>query len=138
MTSPWSARRLGLITGACEPDSLGYKTDYATLGRFFERQAILEDEMLTTSNLLNLLSISWGVSTMALAVLAMYRTGFSRKEDDSLFLDEDTRALMAGEQDAIVAKMDRLITPIKALAVVSLTLLVASVIVLLWVGYSSF
>ena len=94
--------------------------------------------MLTTSNLLNLLSISWGVSTMALVVLAMYRTGFSRKEDDSLFLDEHARALMAGEQDAIVAKMDRLITPIKALAVVSLTLLVASVIVLLWVGYSSF
>jgi len=94
--------------------------------------------MLTASNLLNLLSISWGVSTMALVVLAMYRTGFSRKEDDSLFLDEDARALMAGEQDAIVAKMDRLVTPIKALAVVSLTLLVASVIVLLWVGYSSF
>ena len=94
--------------------------------------------MLTASNLLNLLSISWGVSTMALVVLAMYRTGFSRKEDDSLFLNEDARALMAGEQDAIVAKMDRLITPIKALAVVSLTLLVASVIVLLWVGYSSF
>jgi len=94
--------------------------------------------MLSTSNLLILLSLSWGITTVALVVLAMYRTTLSRKEDDSLFLDEDARALMAGEQDVIVAKMDRLITPIKALAVLSGTLLAATASLWLWVGYSSF
>jgi len=94
--------------------------------------------MLSTSNLLILLSLSWGLTTAALVALAMYRTTLSRKEDDSLFLDEDARALMAGEQDVIVAKMDRLITPIKALAALSCALLVATAGFWLWAGYSSF
>jgi hypothetical protein len=94
--------------------------------------------MLSSSNLLILVSVLWGVSTTALAVLAMYRTMLARKEDDSLFLDEDARALMAGEQDVIVAKMDSLITPIKALAVLSCTLLLAAAGLWIWVGYNSF
>lgn len=94
--------------------------------------------MLSSSNLLILLAVSWGVSTAGLAVLAMYRSMFARREDDSLFLDEDARALMAGEQEIIVAKMDRLITPIKALAVLSCTLLGVTAGLWLWVGYRSF
>jgi hypothetical protein len=94
--------------------------------------------MLTSSNLLVLLSLLWGIATLALAALAMYRAAISRREDDSLFLDDDARALMAGEQDVIVAKMDRLITPIKALAVVWGALLAATAGLWLWVGYSSF
>ena len=94
--------------------------------------------MLSSSNLLILLVVSWGASTAGLLVLAMYQSIFARREDDSLFLDEDARALMAGEREAIVAKMDRLITPIKALALASGALLVASAGLWFWVGYSSF
>ena len=94
--------------------------------------------MLSSSNLLILLSVLWGIVTLGLAVLAMYRAALSRKEDDSLFLDEDARALMAGDQEIIVANMDRLIPSIKALSLLSAALLAATAGLWIWVGYSSF
>ena len=94
--------------------------------------------MLSSSSVLIVLSVLWGIATLALAVLAMYRATLSRKEDDSLFLDADARALMAGEQDVIAAKMNRLLPPIKALVLLWATLLAATAGIWIWVGYSSF
>lgn len=40
---------------------------------------------------------SWGVITAVLMVLVMYRAALSRAEDDSLYLNKTSKALMAGE-----------------------------------------
>jgi len=84
------------------------------------------------------LVLSWGVSTAVLMVLVMYRATLSRAEDDSLYLNKTEKALMAGEQDVLVAKMNRLGRPIKTLALLYATLLVTSAGLWLWSGFKSF
>jgi len=84
------------------------------------------------------LGLSWRVITAVLMVLVMYRATLSRAEDDSLYLNTAEKALMAGEQYLLVAKMNRLGRPIKTLALLSATLLVTSAGLWLWSGFKSF
>ena len=48
--------------------------------------------------------VAWGVVTAILAVLLIYRSTVSMKEDDQLFLGEGERH-MAAEQAAIIGKV---------------------------------
>jgi hypothetical protein len=54
--------------------------------------------------MLNALLVVWGVATVALVGLLIYRSLLSMKEDDQLFLGEGERHL-AAEQAAIVGKL---------------------------------
>jgi len=86
---------------------------------------------------LKLLMISWGVITVALVVLVIYRGTLSSKEDDQIFIDAAEQHHYQ-EQVAIIARMSRLTKPIIALAVLSGVLLLASTGVWLYQGFKSF
>jgi hypothetical protein len=87
--------------------------------------------------ILKLLMMSWGVITVALAVLVIYRGTLSSKEDDQIFIDAAEQHHYQ-EQVAIIARMSRLTKPIIALAVLSGVLLVASASLWLYQGFKSF
>ena len=89
------------------------------------------------SVLLDMLMISWGVITVALVVLVIYRGTLSSKEDDQIFIDAAEQHHYQ-EQLAIIARISRLTKPIIALAVVSGVLLLASAGVWIYQGFMSF
>jgi hypothetical protein len=89
------------------------------------------------SLVLTLLMIAWGVITVVLTVLVVYRGTLSVREDDQIFID-DAEQQHYKEQQAIIARMSRLTRPIIALAVMSGVLLIACASVWLYRGFKSF
>ena len=89
------------------------------------------------SLVLTLLMISWGVITVILTILVIYRGTLSSKEDDQIFIDAAEQHHYR-EQQAIIARLSRLTAPIIALAVLSGALLLASASVWLYRGFKSF
>ena len=89
------------------------------------------------SLVLTLLMISWGVITVVLAVLVIYRGTLSSREDDQIFIDAAEQHHYQ-EQQAIIARISRLTRPIIALAVLSGVLLLASAGVWVYRGFKSF
>jgi hypothetical protein len=66
------------------------------------------------------------------------RAALSKPEDASLYLNKAEEALMVGQQDVLIAKVDRLRRPIVTLAVLSSILLLASAGLVLWIGFKRF
>ena len=89
------------------------------------------------SLILDLLMISWGVITVVLISVVVYRGVLSTKEDDQIFLD-DAEQHYYREQQAIIARISRLNGPIIALSLVSALLFLTTVGVWIYQGYSSF
>ncbi len=89
------------------------------------------------SLILDLLMISWGVITIFLVVLVVYRGTLSSKEDDQIFIDAAEQHHYE-EQLVIIARISRLTKPIIALAVMSGALLLASAGVWIYQGFKSF
>ncbi len=86
---------------------------------------------------LTLLSSSWGVITVVLISVLVYRGVLSAKEDDQIFLG-DAEQHYYREQQAIIARISRLNGPIIALSLVSGLLFLTTVGVWIYQGYSSF
>ena len=72
------------------------------------------------------LLLSWGVITAVLVGLLIYRAVLSTREDDQILLNKAEVSMMAGEQQALIGKLERLGKPITWLAVLSGLLLVGS------------
>ena len=89
------------------------------------------------SLILMLLSGSWGVITVVLVGVLVYRGTLSSREDDQIFID-DAEQHYYEEQQAIIARMSRLKGPIIALSLVSGVLFLTTVGVWIYQGYSSF
>ena len=89
------------------------------------------------SLVLDLLMSSWGVITVVLVVLVVYRGTLSSKEDDQIFIDAAEQHHYQ-EQLVIIARISRLTKPIIALSVVSGVLLLASVGVWIYQAFLSF
>lgn len=89
------------------------------------------------SLILDLLMISWGIITVFLVVLVIYRGTLSSKEDDQIFIDAAEQHHYQ-EQQLIIARISRLTKPIVALAVVSGALLLASAGLWIYRGLKSF
>jgi hypothetical protein len=87
--------------------------------------------------LLDMLMISWGVITAALAVLVIYRATLSNREDDQIFIDAAEQH-HSQDQQLIISRISQLTRPIIALAVVSGALLLASAGVWMYQGFKSF
>lgn len=83
--------------------------------------------------LLTLLFSSWGVITVVLTLLLIYRAILSSREDDQIFIDV-AELHHYQEQQEIIAKMSRLKKPIVALSILSGVLLLTSVGVWLYQG----
>jgi hypothetical protein len=81
--------------------------------------------------------ISWGVITIFLVALVVYRGTLSSREDDQIFIDAAEQHHYE-EQVVIIDRISRLTRPIIALAVASGALLLASACVWIYQGYKSF
>jgi hypothetical protein len=99
----------------------------------------LREESLVASGsmLLDMLMMSWGVITVILVILVVYRGTLSTREDDQIFIDAAGQHHYQ-EQLVILDRIARLSKPIIALAVLSGALLLASAGVWIYQGYMSF
>ncbi len=86
---------------------------------------------------LQILFTAWGVVTAALICVLIYRGTLSTREGDQLFLDASENTI-ADEQRAIVARLEKLSTPIAVLITASAALLLAIAAMWLYQGYKSF
>jgi len=73
---------------------------------------------------LQTLLLAWGVVTAILICFWIYRSMLENREEDQIFLDSAGDS-MAREQSALVARIEKLTLPIRALMVLSGVLLVA-------------
>ena len=83
------------------------------------------------------LLLSWGLITVALVILLVYRATLLSKEDDQLYLNKAEVSMMGGNQAAIIKGLNRLGKPIMALAILSGILLLASASLWVWTGFST-
>jgi len=83
------------------------------------------------------LLVSWGLITVALVVLLVYRATLSTKEDDQLYLNKAEVSMMGSDQAVLITKLNRLTKPILALAILSGILLLASASVWVWIGFNN-
>jgi len=81
--------------------------------------------------------MTWGVITLVLVVLVVYRGTLSTREDDQIFIDASEQHHYQ-EQLVIIDRISRLTKPIIALGILSAALLLASAGVWIYQGYSSF
>jgi hypothetical protein len=83
------------------------------------------------------LLLSWGLITVALVALLVYRATLSSKEDDQLYLNKAEVAMMGSDQAALISQLNRLAKPILALSILSGILLLASASVWVWIGFNN-
>jgi hypothetical protein len=83
------------------------------------------------------LLLAWGVITVALVVLLVYRTTLSTKEDDQLYLNKAEVSMMGSDQAVLISRLNRLTKPILALAILSGILLLMSASLWVWNGFSN-
>lgn len=86
---------------------------------------------------LHILFVAWGVVTVVLICVLIYRSALSTREGDQIFLDASENTI-ADEQRAIVTRLEKLSTPITALMVASGALLLVIAGFWLYQGYKSF
>jgi hypothetical protein len=96
-----------------------------------------EETMGDISGPLAYLLLSWGLITVALVLLLVYRATLSSKEDDQLYLNKAEISMMGSDQAAVITRLHRLAKPIVALAILSGILLVASASLWVWIGLSN-
>jgi hypothetical protein len=83
------------------------------------------------------LLLSWGLITVALIALLIYRVTLSNKEDDQLYLNKAEISMMGSDQAVVISRLNRLGKPILALAILSGLLLLASASLWVWIGFSN-
>ena len=80
-----------------------------------------------------LLMIS-GVLTAALVVLVIYGNALDSREEEVLYVNQGEQKVMAGEQPALIHKMNRLARVITVFAVITGVFLLASAGVWVYIG----
>jgi hypothetical protein len=83
------------------------------------------------------LLLSWGLITVALIALLVYRATLSNKEDDQLYLNKAEVSMMGSDQAVLISRLNRLGKPIVALAILSGILLLASASLWVWIGFNN-
>lgn len=83
--------------------------------------------------LMTMLLVIWAVLTTVLVILLIYRSTLSMHEDDQLFLDQ-SESHMEKEQTALIAKMNKLQTPVRLLGAASGLLILVVFGMWIWKG----
>jgi hypothetical protein len=83
------------------------------------------------------LLLSWGLITVALVLLLIYRATLSSKEDDQIYLNKAEVSMMGSDQAAVITRLNRLGKPILTLAILSGILLLASASLWVWIGFNN-
>jgi hypothetical protein len=83
------------------------------------------------------LLLSWGLITVALVALLVYRATLSSKEDDQLYLNKAEVSMMGSSQAVLISRLNRLSKPILALSILSGILLLASASLWVWIGFNN-
>lgn len=83
--------------------------------------------------LMTMLLVIWAVLTTILVILLIYRSTLSMHEDDQLFLDQ-SESHMEKEQTALIARMNRLQTPVRLLGAASGLLILIVFGMWIWKG----
>jgi hypothetical protein len=96
-----------------------------------------EETMGEISGPLAYLLFAWGLITVVLVALVVYRATLSTKEDDQLYLNKAEVSMMGSDQAILITRLNRLSKPIVALAILSGILLVASASVWVWIGFQN-
>ncbi|HXA56071.1 MAG TPA: hypothetical protein VNU84_01460 [Candidatus Acidoferrum sp.] len=93
--------------------------------------------MGSMQNVIYVLLAVWGVVTVVLICLMMYKSALENREEDQLFLDAAQQHI-ASEQRLIVQRIEKLHRPLMALMIVSGVLL--AIVAGLWVyqGFENF
>jgi hypothetical protein len=100
---------------------------------FSWREAMEQSQSLV----LTLLLISWGVITVVLAALVIYRATLSSREDDQIFIDAAEQHHYQ-EQQLIIARIEQLTRPIITLTLIWGALLLGTAGVWMYRGFKSF
>src|SRR5579875_2716002 len=80
---------------------------------------------------LMMLLIIWGVLTLVLILLLIYRSTLSMHEDDQLFLDESSKNLRE-EQELVIARMKKVTPWVRILGAASGVRIIAIGIMAVW------
>ncbi|HYH00451.1 MAG TPA: hypothetical protein VD837_15060 [Terriglobales bacterium] len=83
--------------------------------------------------LMSMLLVIWAVLTTILVILLIYRSTLSMHEDDQLFLDQ-SESHMEKEQTALIARINRLQTPVRLLGAASGLLILIVFGMWIWQG----
>jgi hypothetical protein len=83
------------------------------------------------------LLVGWAVVTAVLICILIYRAMLGAHEEDQIFLDKAGDS-MAQEQRLLVARIEKLSSPIKILITISVLLLLVIAGIWLWRGYKNF
>ncbi len=83
------------------------------------------------------LLVGWAVVTTVLICMLIYRAMLGAHEEDQIFLDKAGDS-MAQEQRLLVARIEKLSTPINILITISVLLLLIIAGIWLWRGYKNF
>lgn len=83
------------------------------------------------------LLVGWAAITTVLICMLIYRAMLGAHEEDQIFLDKAGDS-MAQEQRLLVARIERLGTPIKLLITASAALLLVIAGIWLWQGFKNF
>ena len=89
------------------------------------------------SLVLTLLMIAWGVTTVILAILVIYRATLSSREDDQIFIDA-AQEHMAREQRELIHRIESLGKPLMMSGITSGVLLLVIAGMFVYHGLKSF
>ena len=90
--------------------------------------------MAGITSILGYLLMASGAASAILAVLVIYGNALDNREDEEIYLNKSEEKMMAGEQPALIGKMNRLARVIKVAAVTAGVFLLASAGAWAWVG----
>jgi hypothetical protein len=90
--------------------------------------------MAGITSILGYLLMASGAASAILAVLVIYGNALDNREDEEIYLNKSEEKMMAGEQPALIGKMNRLARVIKVAAVTAGVFLLASAGVWAWIG----
>jgi hypothetical protein len=82
-------------------------------------------------SMLQMLLIVWGVLTVILILLLIYRSTLTMHEDDQLFLDDSSKNLRE-EQEALQVRMKRVAPWVRILGAISVVLILVIAGMAVW------